>query len=355
MKRLLFLLLLVIGCQPPTDPGADPIIVDNATNIMFFSESSMFGMMSGTYIMDDGSFMQIDEVGHTMGDGQLCVEGVIPIEDFERLKMIYEDLGFYSTKITQDDDIDLICEGGYSVGVRMDQTETRLMSPCVDQREPETEAGEMIMENITLTIQSMVEEYRSPCKKGYYLTTHDMGDCQTIKEIREQYGGTLEYDEPTEFPERIITNLNYAGAFLRIDDPKSFKEWNKRTYAIGGHCYYVTLLELDGAFSPYEPPIESVIAATELGPKYIKPGEEFVLFGNGTINGVKLKMISISKDRLVVKVLGDKFDEGFMPREGNPTIEITDGYCLWGLGGKYCFDYFEYATIYYLEYNITEG
>jgi len=362
MRWILVFLLLIIGCQPPTDPGscADsdevtcqaPADVNINGSVMLYSTSSYFGMMDAIFIMDDGRFIVIDELGNQMEGNELCVEGKIPEESFDGLKALYADSGFYETKVTQDDDDNLICEGGFSVGVRSDGKTMSLHSPCVDIKDDNTEKALTIMNNLSDAIYTTVEPYQKPCRKGNYIKTYDIGNCQTVKEIREQYGGTLDYDETDNLSEIINNSRLYAGAYLRFDQPK--KEWIDWTYNIDGNCYEVSVLTLDGTFTKYEPPLESVFFGTRFGPVYLEVADEFEIWGNGTLKDVKLKVLEMSREKLVVKVLGDKTGDDLMPREGQPVVEITDGYCLWAYGGEYCFEYIWFVELQRLSYDIVE-
>jgi len=361
MRWALIFLLMIFGCQAPdsvslnVSPDVSP---DDSSQIpsngsmMLYSISSYFGLGDGVYVMDDGSFVAVDELGYTMDGSELCVEGKIPADEFIRLKTLYEDSGFYETKVTQDDDENLICEGGYSVGARTDEKMWSLHSPCVDQKESETVKAETIMDNLSDAIYVAIEPYQKACRKGNYIKTYEMGPCQTVKEIREQYGGVFEYDEPESLSEMINKSRLYAGAHLKIDQPQ--KEWIDWTYAIDGYCYEVSVLTLDGTFSKYEPPLESVFFGTRFGPKYLEVGDEFEIWGNGTLGDMKLKVLEMSRESLVVRVLGDKSGDAFLPREGEPVVEITDGYCLWAYGGEYCFEYIWFVELQRLSYDIVE-
>lgn len=228
--------LIVWGGYSLLKKTKDKEVADLSKNLII-SQSSMQGMLSATYLFEDGSFININELTQISGSEEpQCYEGEISSEAYNLFIEFIKSNNFFDTKITQKDSLGLLCEGTYSVEVNIDDRNNSLSLPCVSEYTESTKKTESVMKEVSKELNRIIGASKQICRQGGFIITYDMGNCTEYEtyqfsDLDSNLKKSLEYEEA----------YTYVGS---IDE--TIESYHRKYYGIGDSCYFVILAEFDG-------------------------------------------------------------------------------------------------------------
>ena len=225
---------------------------------LIVSQSSMQGMLSATYLFENRSFININELTQISGSEEpQCYEGKISSEAYNSFMEFIKSSGFFDTRITQKDDLGLLCEGTYIVEVNIDDKSNSLSLPCVSEYTESTKKVESIMKEASKELNEIINTSKQICRQGGFIITYDMGGCtELVRQHKEWYDEELKYEtyQLPDLDSNLKKSLMYEGAYVYIGPiDETIESYHRKYYAIGDSCYFVMLAEFNGSlFKSYD-------------------------------------------------------------------------------------------------------
>lgn len=118
--------------------------------------SSSFGLSQGFVLHADGSFRIDDAIAKFQQRGPGCTEGSIPPEDFTSIAEYIVSSGFFGASNDAESDF-AMCEGGYSLEVRIGTEQRSLQSVCMQHPTEEVLANDKLVDEIIGKVRILLE------------------------------------------------------------------------------------------------------------------------------------------------------------------------------------------------------
>ena len=219
------------------------IKIPNLYFCIIISESFVQGSLSATYLFEDRTFLRIIE----RSQEAQCYEGELSSDQYNSFIDYVKSKGLLNIKITQKDDLGLMCESSYQVQITIDNKSNLFDWPCAYEDSESTKKVSSIIGDVFNKLDELKNNSKQVCRVGGFIKTFDIGSCAEY--ARENHLSEYKYKSYnlSDLDPLLKKSLINEGAYVYIGPIDKIKEsYNRMNYAIDGHCYIVSLSEFDG-------------------------------------------------------------------------------------------------------------